>query len=92
MDSTLPAAAPVVWLLWSKSQESGRCWAVLTPKGAIHGIGAMPSGLSGISAHVTVIIGLRISQQKEIRKKFLMVEKLPRKPLKVCVFERLKSG
>ena len=63
MDSSKAAAVVVCPLA---ACPGAKVRSQLGPKGAIHGIGAMPSGLSGISAHVTVIIGLRIIQQKEL--------------------------
>ena len=63
----------------------------LGPKGAIHGIGATPSGLLGNADHLTVIVGLGKYQRKKIRNRF-PGEKFPQKPRKVSVLERLKSG
>ena len=85
MDSS--KAAAVVWLLGAKVRSQPG------PKGAIHGIGASPSGLLGIACKTCNSYNwVGDIPAKENRKKLLMVQKFPQKPRKVSIFERLKSG
>ena len=79
MDSS--KAAAVVWPVGPGAKVRSQ----LGPKGAIHGIGATPSGLLGNADHLTVIVGLGKYQQKKIGTSFSIFKSFPRSPEKlVC--------